>query len=107
MEKTDKENRNQIDFKDRDLHWLIGKKSKSSLENKLLYNPIIKAIWRYGFEIWACTGKTKKHHEWYISNGTLHEDLQVLFVKDTIKEKSRKHHVELEIHNNPSHLLEP
>ena len=43
--------RKQVKLKDKDLYWLIGRKSPLSLENKLLlYKTIMKPIWtlRYG-----------------------------------------------------------
>jgi hypothetical protein len=84
----------------KDMHWLIGRNSKLSLDNKiLLYKTIIKPIWVYGVEIWGCASKTNisiiqrsqskilrmiTNAPWYVSNITLHEDLKVPIVKDVI-----------------------
>jgi len=42
--------RKQLDLKLRKLYWIIGRKSKLSLENKLL---VYKAIWTYGVQLWG------------------------------------------------------
>lgn len=39
---------------------------------------------------------------WYISNETLHRDLNIPYVKEVVKEKSVKHHSKLENHLNIS-----
>jgi len=45
----------QINHKLRQMHWLIGRKSKLMTENKLLlYKVILKPIWTYGVQIWSC-----------------------------------------------------
>ncbi|PNF38441.1 hypothetical protein B7P43_G04015 [Cryptotermes secundus] len=96
--------RKQADLKIKDMHWLIGRKSKLSLDNKvLLYKTIIKRIWVYGVEIWGCASKTNisiiqrcqskilrmiTNAQWYVSNITLHEDLKVPLLKEVIKEES-------------------
>jgi hypothetical protein len=42
---------------------------------------------------------------WYVSNDTLHNDLDIPIISDVIKERSKKHHNRLEIHTNP--LMQP
>jgi len=45
--------RKQLDLKLGNLHWIIGRKSQLSLENKLLvYKVILKPVWTYGIQIW-------------------------------------------------------
>ena len=39
---------------------------------------------------------------WYVSNLTLHEDLNIPYVREVIFEKYAKHHRKLETHPNPS-----
>jgi hypothetical protein len=52
-------NRKQIDLKIKDLYLVIGRKSPTSLESKvLLYKTIIKTIWTYGIELWGCASKS-------------------------------------------------
>jgi hypothetical protein len=47
--------RQQLTLKARQLHWLIGKHSHLSLQNKtLIYKAIIKPIWTYGIALWGC-----------------------------------------------------
>jgi len=41
----------QLDFKFRQMHWLLGRNSKLSLNNKLLlYKVVFKPIWSYGVQ---------------------------------------------------------
>jgi hypothetical protein len=41
--------RKQLDHKNREIYWLIGKYSPLSLENKLLiYKTVLKPMWTYG-----------------------------------------------------------
>jgi hypothetical protein len=37
-------------------YWLLGRKSKLSIDNKLLiYKTILKPIWAYGIQLWVTT----------------------------------------------------
>ncbi|CAK9820324.1 RNA-directed DNA polymerase from mobile element jockey [Anthophora plagiata] len=50
---------NQIRIKRRNICWLTCKRSKLSLDNKLLiYKTIIKPIWTYGIEMWGMAAKS-------------------------------------------------
>jgi hypothetical protein len=42
---------------------------------------------------------------WYMTNQTLHDDLQVPFIKDVIQERSMNHHDKLGNHTNA--ILQP
>ena len=43
-----KKKRKELDLKYRQLYWLIGRRSKLSIDNKILiYNQILKPIWLY------------------------------------------------------------
>jgi hypothetical protein len=43
------------------MNWLIGRKSKLAVENKILiYKAIIIPIWMYGLELWGCASKSKE-----------------------------------------------
>ncbi|PNF38784.1 RNA-directed DNA polymerase from mobile element jockey [Cryptotermes secundus] len=113
--------RKQVDLKVKDIHWIIGSKSSTSLDSKvLLYKTIIKPIWTYGIELWGCASKSNiaimqrrqskilrmiTNAPWYVSNQTLHDDLNVPFVKEVIQERSIKHHDKLGHHSNT--LLQP
>jgi hypothetical protein len=108
--------RKQIELKITQLYWLIGRKSKLSLENKLLiYKTIIKPIWTYGIELWGCASKSNvdiiqrcqskilrmiTDAPWFVSNQTLHDDLKVPFVKEVIKINSIKHNQQITDHPN-------
>jgi hypothetical protein len=113
--------RKQMELKVTHLYWLIGKKSKLSLENKLLiYKTIIKPIWTYGIELWGCASKSHiaiiqrsqskilrmiADAPWYVSNQTLHDDLKVPYVNQVIKINSQKHRQKIADH--PNTLLHP
>ena len=49
----------QIEMKHRQMLWLLGKRSKLKLNNKiLLYKSMIRPIWAYGSQIWACAANS-------------------------------------------------
>ena len=49
----------QIDLKHRQMLWLLGKRSKLKLKNKvLLYKSMLRPIWVYGCQIWACAASS-------------------------------------------------
>jgi hypothetical protein len=113
--------RKQIDLKTKEMQWLIGRNSKLSLDNKLLlYHTIIKPIWEYGVEIWGCASDTNistlqrsqsrilrmiTNAPWYVTNSTLHADLQVPLVKDVITKRSKRYYSKMAGHENT--LLQP
>ena len=114
--------RKQLDHKTRDIKWLIGKKnSPLSLENEILiYKTILKPIWTYGIELWGCASKsniaimqryqskilrTIANAPWYVTNQTLHTDLQIPYVSTVIHKRINKHRIALAFHPNP--LVEP
>ena len=91
-----------------------------SLENKLLvYKAVIKPIWPYGIELWGCASKsntaiiqrsqpkilrTITNAPRYVTNHTLHTDLNIPYVSEVINERINKHLNKSESHPNP--LLE-
>jgi len=99
----------------------MGKKSRLSIENKLLiHKAIIKPIWSYGIEMWGCVSKSNivvmqrpqskilraiANSPWYVTNHILHTDSNIPYVSDVIHERINKHHIILEAHPNP--VLEP
>lgn len=113
--------RKQVKLKVKELHWLIGRKSPLTLNNKLLlYKSIIKPIWTYGIEIWGCASKSSQailqkaqssilrmmtDAPWYVTNLTLHDDLKIPFVHDVITERYVKHHWKMVTH--PNSILQP
>jgi hypothetical protein len=41
------------------MYWLLGRKSKLSINNKLLiYKVIVKPIWTYGIQLWGKTSNS-------------------------------------------------
>ena len=96
------------------------KKSHLSIENKyLIYKAVVKPIWSYGIELWGCASKSNviimqrsqskilraiANTPWYVTNHTLHTELNIPYVSDVIHERINKHHNNLEAHPNP--LLE-
>ncbi|CAG9133710.1 unnamed protein product [Plutella xylostella] len=50
--------RDQLNYKYKSLEWLLGRKSRLSVENKtLIYKCVLKPVWTYGIELWG-TAKT-------------------------------------------------
>ncbi|PNF41833.1 hypothetical protein B7P43_G16623, partial [Cryptotermes secundus] len=111
-----KTKRQQINLKLKKMSWLLGQKSKLSMNNKLLlYKCISKPIWTYGIQLWGCA---KPSHTkiiqriqskilravadapWYVSNLSLHNDLQTPFVSDEIRRLSRLYSARLDGHSN-------
>jgi len=102
------------------LHWILGRKSRTSTYNKLLvYNQILKPIWMYGIQLWGCASRshisklqrfqnkvlrTIANAPWYIRNSDLHRDLGVPLVEDIIKQIATKHKNRLMQHENPEAL---
>jgi hypothetical protein len=51
-----KAKRRQLDLQIKNIYWLLNRKSKLSLENKLIiYEHILKPSWTYGIELWGCS----------------------------------------------------
>lgn len=49
-----------MSYKFRKMGWLLFKRSKLSIKNKLLlYKTIIKPAWKYGIELWVTASSTK------------------------------------------------
>jgi hypothetical protein len=99
-----------------EMSWLMNRKSKLSLKNKLiLYKSIIKPIWTCGVQLWGCTKpsntqiiqrllskvlRTITNAPRYVSNLTLHNELQVAYVTDEIRRLSLLYNQRLQGHNN-------
>jgi len=51
--------RKHLDLRTKELHWIIGKHSPLSLNNRLLiYKAILKQAWTYGIELWGCASSS-------------------------------------------------
>jgi len=98
------------------MYWIIGRKSKLSLENKLLiYKTILKPIWTYGIPVWGTASNSNVeilqrfqnkvlrsivNAPWYVPNTILHTDLQIPTVKAEITNFSTKYRKKLITHPN-------
>jgi hypothetical protein len=98
------------------MYWLLNRKSKLSLENKLIiYKHILKPIWTYGIELWGCSkpsntkilqsfqSKTLRMISgapWYVSNQTLHDDLKIPLIQDMSKSNINKYKNRTSVHEN-------
>jgi hypothetical protein len=78
---------------------------------------VIKPIWTYVIELWGCASKssvaniqrsqskilrTTANAPWFVSNHTLHADLNILYVSDVINERINKHLNKPETHAQPT-----
>jgi len=98
------------------MYWLLVRKSKLSLANKLLlYKCVLKPVWACGIQLWGCA---KPSHTqtiqrlqskilrsvtgapWYVSKFTLHNDLHIPFVAKEISRLSHLYHHRLASHHN-------
>lgn len=106
----------QIRIKERQMNWLIGRHSKMNLYCKrLIYQSIIKPIWMYGVQLWGCTHKTNRdiiqrsqnkslrkitNAYRYVTNREIHDDLEIKWIEDVIRECANKHERRLLAHTN-------
>jgi hypothetical protein len=83
------------------MRWLLGRRSKISIEGKLLfYKTVLKPIWTYGIQLWGAASnsnieilqrflsKTLRsilNAPCYINNHRIHEDPQMNTVLSEIK----------------------
>ena len=98
------------------MYWITGRKSKLSLENKLLIDKnILKPIWTYGIPLWGTASNFKieilqrfqnkvlgsiVNAPRYVPNTALHTDLQIPTVKAEITNFSTKYREKLITHPN-------
>lgn len=106
----------QIRMKQRQMYWLIGHHSKLSLYCKrLVYQSIFKPIWMYGAQLWGCTHKSNRdmiqrsqnkflrmvtNAYRYVTNREIHNDLEIKWIDDVIRECAIKHEKRLLTHTN-------
>jgi hypothetical protein len=98
------------------MYWLLGRKSKLSINNKLLiYKVTLKPIWTYGIQLWCTTSNSNIEilegfqskvlqlivdAPWYVSNSVLCNDLQIPTVKEEISRFSSSYNVRISVHPN-------
>lgn len=106
----------QLNLKVKKMYWLLKRNSQLSLENKItIYKSILRPVWTYGIELWGCSkpsntkilqtfqSKTLRmiaNAPWYVSNQTLHNDLDIPYVCDIIKHHSAKYESRSDGHEN-------
>ena len=106
----------EINLKWSKMYWLTGRKSVLSIHNKLLlYNMVIKPIWSYGIQLWACSNqhnikiiqtfqnkvlRTIVNAPWYCRNADLHRDLGIPYVSEVIQKYAIAHATRLSQHVN-------
>lgn len=112
--------RKQLGLKLTKMFWLLNRKSKMTIDNKvLIYKTILKPIWTYGIQLWGSAStsnieiiqrfqsKTLRmiaDAPWYVPNFILHRDLQTKTIKEEITSWSKKHQNKLR--NHPNKLAE-
>jgi carbonic anhydrase len=98
------------------LYWLLGRRSKFNLSNKLLiYKVAIKPIWTYGIQLLGAASTSNieilerfqskalrliTDAPWYVPNAIIRRDLQVPSVKEEIRRLSAQYYAGLCIHPN-------
>lgn len=103
---------------------LLDKRSQLHMKHKLtIYKTIIRPIWTYGVQLW---GSAKPSHTkriqaiqnkvlrtitqcpFYVSNNTLHNDLNIPLITTVAQELYNTMHSKFEIHTNPLvHRMHP
>ena len=100
----------------RKLYWLLSRKSKLSLDNKLLlYKAILKPMWSYGAEVWGTASNSNldiiqrfqskilriiTNAPWYVTNSQLHRDLRIPTVRVEITNKHKSYSHRIQKHPN-------
>lgn len=109
--------REELNLRYRGLHWLLGRNSVLSTDNKLLiYKVVLKPIWTYGIQLWgsACNSniaiiqrtqngilKNLANAPWFLRNSELHGELNMNTVSAEIKKFAATYKKRLAIHPNP------
>lgn len=108
--------RKQLGLKLHNMYWLLGRKSKLSLENKiLLYKAILKTVWTYGIQLLGTASisnieilqrfqskvlKIIVNAPWFVPNEVIQRDLKIASVKEEIKKHSVNYSMKLSTHPN-------
>jgi hypothetical protein len=98
------------------MYWLLGRKSKLSVSNKLLiYKAILKRIWTYGIQLWGTTSNSNiailerfqskvllliVNAPRYVLNSVIRKDLRIPSVKEEISRFHSHYAVRLRAHLN-------
>lgn len=108
--------RKQLGTKLRSMYWMLGKRSKLALHNKvMIYKSIFQPIWTYGCQLWGSTSKTNilkierfqnkllriiANAPWFVPNWIIQQDLQMYSVQSVIKKLSESYKLRLSEHPN-------
>jgi hypothetical protein len=98
------------------IYWLLGRKSKLSISNKLLmYKTILKPIWTYGIKFWSTNSNSNIEilerfqskafrmivdAPWHVPNTVIQSDIQIPTVKEEIRCYSSQYSARLSAHPN-------
>jgi hypothetical protein len=98
------------------MYWIIGRKSKLSLTNKLsIYKVILKPIWTYGIPLWGTASQSNieilqrlqnkilrmaTNAPWCVPNHVIHTDLHIPTIREEIKGLSTSYKAKIEMHPN-------
>lgn len=109
--------RKQIELKHRKMLWLLGKRSKLKLNNKiLLYKSMIRPIWAYGSQMWACAANSNLNQieitqnkilrqmtgaRWYERNADIRGELGIESMEVYISRLYMNYEDRLGRHSNP------
>jgi len=94
--------------------WLLGRKSATTLENKVcLYKAILKPVWTYGIHLRGTASNSyidilQRYQSkilrqivsapFYISNASIHKNLGIPYVKEEIAKHIKKYIDRLRTH---------
>ena len=108
--------RDECKYKISRLGWLIGRRSKLNIDNKLLlYKQIIRLTWAYGAQIWGCAAPTHLNVIQRVQNSVLrsivkamryernsdiHRDLGMETVPQYINKLAQNYEARLHAHSN-------
>lgn len=108
--------RKQLGIKLSKLQWIIGRRSKLSLDNKILiYKAILKPIWCFGIQLWGTAANSNidilerfqskvlrliTNAPWFVTNRSIAHDLQIAPIKEEIKKFTQRYDIRLGTHPN-------
>jgi hypothetical protein len=111
-----KTKRHHLNLKLRGMYWLLVRRSKLSVQNKLLlYKYVLKPVWKYGIQMWGCAKpshiqtiqrlqsnilRSITNAPWYVFNLTVHNHLHIPSVTTKIGRVSLLFHQRLAGHHN-------
>lgn len=111
----------QLEIKFRQMLWLLGRNSKLSLDNKiLLYKSMLRPVWSYASQIWACAAKTNvqiievvqnkilrlmANAKWYERNADIRAELGIESITSHISKLYVRYEARLHNHPNPEAIM--